>query len=332
MNFQPWALQTFEGAMSQINSIILYLTSCPDYDDEQADPIICLADLLDALVEGLGPNFAELLASSKQYGEHFLNMLRTLTSHDVDGVRMSAFAIMGDIAQKCPVVIQDCLGELLVEAISCIDPMYPGVCNNAVWAIGEVCAKCRGNPSPMQPYANDIVQKLIVLLMGSQYSDDSSYGMPIQGLAENASSAMGRLSLVDPSFVTQDLSRFLSGWCDGMAKISDLTEKRDAFEGFFAAIQSKPEIIGSSPNLLNDFTGILFAIVSWYLPTDNYSADVLHGSYDFQPLPVELDDFNHKIQIFVRGLKELVGEERWVELQKHMPVNVRRLLRDNYGL
>ena len=161
MNFQPWSLETFENAMSTINVAMLSLT-VDVYADEEADPMVCAIDILDGLVEGLGPNFAELLSSSAQYKDNFLTVLKTLVSHDVEGVRMSAFALMGDIAIHCPVVLQDAMTELINDAILCIDPTFPSVCNNAVWAIGEILVKCVGNPAAIQPFASEILQNLIL--------------------------------------------------------------------------------------------------------------------------------------------------------------------------
>ena len=187
------------------------MTVTDDFDDEEADPIIGATDLLDALAEGLGYNFQALVSSSQKYGQHFLSVLNHLAGHEVSGIRMSAFALMGDVAKNCPVVIQDGLGELLEEAIANIDSFHPSICNNAVWAIGEVCVKCNGNPDALQRYAPEIMENLITLLMGPAYSEDGN-GYSTKGLSENAASTMGRLAKVNPAFVTNDLHRFLQGW------------------------------------------------------------------------------------------------------------------------
>jgi hypothetical protein len=59
LNYQPWALETFEMAMSTIEActIILHEDNLGDVNKEMTDPIICSVDLIDGLVEGLGPNF-----------------------------------------------------------------------------------------------------------------------------------------------------------------------------------------------------------------------------------------------------------------------------------
>lgn len=208
MSVQPWALEIFETSMATINAAIMIL-SATNYTDEEADPLVCAADTLDGLVEGLGANFAELVMSSVQYSAHFLTVLLTLVGHDVDSVRMSAFALMGDIARHCPQVMQHGMGELISEAVCCIDPTYPSVCNNAVWALGEVFVRCEGNAAALQPYANEVVQMLISLIMGQGFNEENG---PLHGLEENASTAMGRLAKVNAQFVAADLPRFLNAW------------------------------------------------------------------------------------------------------------------------
>lgn len=332
MNYQPWALETFNDAMCTIESCTMILSaSAGDIEDEEADSIVCAADLIDGLVEGLGANFATLVSSSAQYGEHFLSVLHGLTGHEVAGVRMSAFAIVGDLARQAPALIEAGLPQLLTEAVSCIDPMYPSVCNNAVWAIGEVCVRCGDNPTPLQPFSEGIVQNLISLLMGNAV-DSSGRVVSIPGLAENAATTMGRLAKVDANFVARDLPRFLMGWCDGMAKISDSTERRDAFEGFILSIRANPQSIQTaSKNVGDAVTGILFAVVSWHLPTD-MSADLFDGQYNFRPFPPENAELGTALVKLLHDLKTSLGDETWGEVQSQMPVNVRRLMREAYQL
>jgi len=209
VNIQPFALEFFENSMLTIEMCTISLVS-GQYDMDDADPIVCATDLLDGLVEGLGNNFSTLVSSSIKYGHAFVNVLKTLIGHDVSAVRMSAFALLGDLAKYSPSVIQDGITEFIHEAIYNIDPSYPLICNNAVWALGEICVKCRGNPLILEPFAADIVQNLIVVLMNSNYEDED--GVTATGLAENAATTLGRLAIVNPTFVTRDVTRCLISW------------------------------------------------------------------------------------------------------------------------
>ena len=211
-NFQPWALQVFDKCMSTIEKCRLsHVVARNAYDDlreEDFDHVVCCSDVIDGLVEGLGENFCSLLQSSK-YHLQFLSMLHSLCSDEVPGVRTSAFAMLGDISRNCPSVIETALTDLLQDAIESIDPLHPSVCNNATWAIGEICVRCGKNPSVIAPLANRVLEKLVPLVMGNSVNSNKS---TITGLTENAAATIGRLARLDPLFLRDDLVRFLPGW------------------------------------------------------------------------------------------------------------------------
>jgi len=328
-NYQPYALETFEKAMAMIEAVTLHLTASGEAieNEEDADLIICAADVIDGLVEGLGNNFPSLLNSSTRYGQVFNNMLLGLIRHEVAGVRMSAFAIVGDLARNAPSVMETALLDLLKDSISNLDPTHASVCNNAVWAIGEVCLRCVGNPAPLEPVAQDLVQSLISLLMGNGLS---SGGIGIAGLAENSATAAGRLALVNPNFVASDLPRFLLGWCDGMARITDPSERRDAFQGFIQTVYANPNAIQSATAKPADaISSILFAIVSWHMPDDPDAADRI-ASVNFQPFPPAEAALGEALKKLLHDIKVSAGEETWRSVENQLPVNVRKLLCDVY--
>merc|ERR1712157_173396 len=126
---------------------------------------------------------------------------------------MSAFALLGDFARHCPNALlshENYLVCLLKELVTSIyNPMHASVCNNAVWAMGEIalqCSKRQSGAAVLQPYVKEVVQSLIPLLMGN------NGGVVIPGIAENAACCMGRLAKVDVNFILRDLPRFFSGW------------------------------------------------------------------------------------------------------------------------
>lgn len=331
MNFQPYALETFENAMAVIEQMQLVLATADRVEEEEADPIICAVDLLDGLCEGLGVNFVALVSSSARYAQHFTTVLHTLCKHQVGGVRMSALALLGDLARNAPALILPALPQLLQEAIANLQPttssMHSSLCNNAVWAIGEICVQCGQNSAPIAPFANSLVQELISLLEG---------GTSIPGLPENSAACVGRLANVNPNFVAPDLPRFLVGWCEGMAKIVDPTERRDAFTGFCNAVYANPQAINeSSSGAVGAISAILFAIVSWHVPQDHEAAethDFLSGEYGFQAFPQTEAELGNRLLQLLRDIRTSVGEDLWQRVEGHLPVNVRRLLRETYQM
>lgn len=337
LNYQPYALETFDNAMGMIEQMQLILATTDTAAEEDADPMICAIDLLDGLCEGLGVNFVALVSSSTRYSQHFTSVLHALCKHDSLGVRMSALALLGDLARNAPSLIEPALPELVQEALANVEPHMHSVesslCNNAVWAIGEICVQCGKNPLPLQPFAPILMQKLIALLMGN--GTDHLTGVP--GLAENAAACVGRLANVDPALVAPELPRFLLGWCDGMAKIVDPTERRDAFNGFCNAIYANPQAIHQvATNPADAISSILFALVSWHVPSETDAEEAenfLMGDYKgFQPFPPTEGELQARLSRLIVDIHTSVGEDVWKRVETQLPVNVRRLLRETYQL
>jgi transportin-1 len=347
-NFQPYALECFEIAMCTIESVQLTLATTDGgviENEEDVDPIVCAADLLDGLVEGMTESFPMLVSSSQRYGQHFLSVLHALCQHEIASVRMSALAIVGDLARNAPTLLEPALPQLLQEAVQCMDPIQPSVCGNAVWAIGEICVRCQGHAQLLEPFAPALLQNLISLLVGN--GPGGGGGVDIPGLTENAAACAGRLAKVNPNFVAPELHRFLLGWCDGMAKVVDPTERRDAFEGFIAAVYANPIAIQHATgarSVPDAIASILFAICTWHVPSSNGNgmesscADdddqvaLLQGAYNFRPFPPTEAALGAALVRLVQDMKVSAGEETWHVVQKSLPVNVRRLLRENYQM
>jgi hypothetical protein len=364
MNFQAYALHSFESAMCVIEMVTLQLATMGDgkiENEEYYDPVICATDLIDGLVEGLGSNFIGLLNSSLRYGQHFLAVLHSLCRHEIAGARMSALALLvraclerlirrmvvvpqfgnrssqlslvqGDLAKNTPALLEPAIAQLLQEAVANIDPIQPSVCSNAVWAVGEICVRCHGNPGLVAPLAPTLIQNLLSLLVGNGVHGDG--GSSIPGLVENAASCLGRLAKVNPLLVAPDFPRLLVGWCSGMAKITDPVERRDAFEGFVLVVYVNPNAIReATANVAEAIVAIVFAILSWHLPSDlpKESTSLLTGEYSFRPFPTTEVELGKSLAQLMYDMKNAVGDEAWQSVLKELPVNVRRLFREAYN-
>ena len=137
-------------------------------------------------------------------------------------------------------------------------------------------------------------------------------------------------------FIAADLHRFLCGWCDGLGKIRDPSERHDAFTGFVQAIYANPQAIGhASGNVIDSMVSILFAILTWHipedLPDDSYKK-ILTDKYRFVPFPVSEAELGAALVKLVQDMKQSVGENEWQIVTKRLPVNVRKLFREIYNL
>ena len=60
--------------------------------------------------------------------------------------------------------------------------------------------------------------------------------------------------------------------------------------------------------------------------------DFLVGEYGFQPFPATETELAQQLTKLIHDIKSSVGEDTWKTVQNHLPVNVRRLLREAYQL
>jgi hypothetical protein len=153
------------------------------------------------------------------------------------------------------------------------------------------------------------------------------------GMAENAATAMGRLARVNPNFVAPEMGRFLQGWCTAMSRVSNSVERRDAFMGFVASLRANPQSIQSAgADVPDTISSILFAVVSWHIAQDDMSTDLLNGAYGFQPFPPEFGDLLNALRQLLHDIKTSVGQACWSTVVGQMPVNVKRLMAEVYGI
>lgn len=169
--------------------------------------------------------------------------------------------------------------------------------------------------------------------MGNQSATSASCTVSIPGLAENAAATVGRLARIDPGFVQADLPRFIVGWCEGIAKVSDIRERREAFEGLILALLANPHAILSAPNRAAVFTAFVFAIVSWHIPVDErgiklLTADMLQGPYTFQPFPVEDAELGNALRQLFTQMRSTLGLD--FDVVANLPPNVQRLIAEYY--
>jgi hypothetical protein len=81
-----------------------------------------------------------------------------------------------------------------------LNPEYISVCNNAIWAIGEIAIQYG---SDMSQYVGIILEPLIEII-NRQYTPKT--------LMENTAITIGRIGLVCPNQVSPYLQSFIRAW------------------------------------------------------------------------------------------------------------------------
>ena len=132
-----------------------------------------------------------------------------------------------------------------------LNPSFISVCNNATWAIGELCVQLAGE---MKPYSQ--------LVLGQLIENINRPGTP-KTLLENTAITIGRLGMVCPEEVAPYLPQFICMWCNTLRNIRDNEEKDSAFRGICAMISINPS------GVLQHFMFLCDAIASWSHPKDD---------------------------------------------------------------
>jgi len=290
----------------------------------------------------------------------FLNLLHGSIKFFSPGVRMSALALLGDLAKYAPSTIAAGFGELVTVAITCAtDFKNPMACNNALWSIGEMCKKCQGSEggrSTVEPYAERLVGVLKAFILGGTNTNGLVFP---NGILENASVTLGRLAAVDPRYLSNVVEKegFVGLWSVGLLKnIGDVWEKADGYNGLLACLGGGR--LGAVLNGDNcgpsNVSGLLIAISGWHV-CPNYKEGgegdeggglsectiaVLHSvNYMFREFPVSIGgggevpvlvELRGNLRSLVLEVMKLCGEVEWAKLKNRLPKNVLRLLEEQY--
>lgn len=105
------------------------------YDAPDKDFMVVSLDLLSGIVEGLGSSIEPLVANSSV----LLRLLHECMRDPQPEVRQSSFALLGDLTKACFQHLKPYIADFMVILAVNLNPDYISVCNNAIWAIGEIC-------------------------------------------------------------------------------------------------------------------------------------------------------------------------------------------------
>ncbi|CAF1280741.1 unnamed protein product [Adineta steineri] len=252
------------------------------------DFMIVALDLLSGLAEGLGSNIDTLVERS-----NLLTLLERCAQDSMAEVRQSSFALLGDLTKACFHHVRKHLNFFLPLLTQNLNPQHVSVCNNAIWAIGEIAVQIG---SEIQPFVSVILESLILIVNRNNTP---------KTLLENTAITIGRLGLVCPNDVSSQLARFIRPWCVALRNIRDNDEKDSAFRGICNMIILNPLGVTS------EFIYVCDAIASWEKP------------------PVEL---HAKFRDILQSFKQEFGNEQWKQLTDRFPLPLKQRLQVHYGV
>jgi len=212
---------------------------------------------------------------------------------NVAEVRQSSFALLGDLTKACFENVNAYLNEFMQILSMNLNPEYISVCNNAIWAIGEIAMQAGAD---MAQYVGILLEPLIEIINRAETP---------KTLLENTAITIGRIGLVCPQLVSPYLQSFIRVWCQSLRSIRDNDEKDSAFRGICHLISLNPS------GVVNDFVFFCDAIASWNNPKP------------------DLKEMFFKI---LNGFKQQVGEENWKQFFDQVPAQLKQRLTTLYGV
>jgi len=143
--FLPYAGPVFNRCNNLIHHSLLQYQQYqqnPDLDEPDKSFLVVALDLLSGLTQGLGMALESLIVNSQP---HLLSLLTVCLKHPQAPVRQSAYALVGDMAMSCFVLLRPHMPGIMGELILQLDPEpkveFISASNNAAWSVGEVALR-----------------------------------------------------------------------------------------------------------------------------------------------------------------------------------------------
>ncbi|PIO58403.1 HEAT repeat protein, partial [Teladorsagia circumcincta] len=187
------------------------------------DYLIVALDLLSGLAESLGAHIEPLVGRNE-----VLQLLSLCAVDPTPEVRQSSFALLGDLTKACWHHIKPYTQTFIPILAMNFDPSHISVCNNAIWAFGEMSLKMGAE---MRQYVLSILPHLIRVM--NQKDGQRT-------LLENTAITIGRLGTYCAEEVAPHLVTFIRPACFSLRNIRDNAEKESAFRGICYMINLNP--------------------------------------------------------------------------------------------
>ncbi|PJF16863.1 hypothetical protein PSACC_03332 [Paramicrosporidium saccamoebae] len=217
-------------AMAETTLKAVVLVASPDTEIDFDFCIVAL-DLIGALVQGLGPALCPLLSTVR-----LDTILQRCCTEPRPQMRQAAFALVGDLAEKCSEVLKpEFVLDTLIPAIAAhMDPLRDtathGSANNAVWALGEL-VQCGRFPQ-IAP---------VVINLGDSLCQLLTYTNVHTSYLENVAVCLGRCLIIAPPPMA--LGAVLPRWAQMIALDTDIDECQSAWLPMVAMLHRHSDLL-----------------------------------------------------------------------------------------
>ncbi|CAD5215211.1 unnamed protein product [Bursaphelenchus xylophilus] len=300
MAFMPYCEPVYQRCISLINSTLQQVilessnqASNPNLNgnvqpEADKDFLVVALDLISELCEGIGTNIMPIVERS-----NLVQLALYCANDSSKEVRQSSFALVGDLVKACFPLIANEIQHVMPVLMNNLDPQNVSVCNNAIWAMGEIALKIGEH---MNQYASLIVLPLVEVINRDRVT---------RTLLENTAITLGRLGLHCAPTLAPHLNSFIRPWCLALRNIRDNDEKESAFRGICIVIRHNPQ--GVIPN----FVFFCDALASWTNPSPDLRQIFREILLDFQ---------------------RQVGTDIWTQFVAQFPETLSSRLRNLYEL
>uniref|UniRef100_A0A1I8F0A0 Importin N-terminal domain-containing protein n=1 Tax=Wuchereria bancrofti TaxID=6293 RepID=A0A1I8F0A0_WUCBA len=290
--FLPYCEPVFQRCTALIGRCLqqsqLAMERPAEYDMPDKDFLIVALDLLSGLAEGLAEHIDSLVGPSQ-----IIALVYQCSMDSSAEVRQSSFALLGDLSKACYHYLQPHINIFLPILAQNLDPDSISVCNNSIWAIGEIAMKMGES---MRPHVLGLLPALIIVMNREKGP---------KTLLENTAITLGRLGISCANEVAPFLPQFIRPWCLALRNIRDNEEKESAFRGLCNMINLNPA------GVLAEFIFLCDAIASWNNP---------------QP---ELKMMFSRI---LHGFRQQVGDLNWTAFTSQFPAPLKQRLANQYDV
>lgn len=201
-----------------------------------------ISSSLDVISSIIG-SMQEQIAPLAEKG-NLISMVMSFMEDNDDVVRQSAFSVLGDLAQHCFQSIRPHVKQFVHLCVKYMNIEYPSVCNNTIWALGEMIVK---DGDEIKVYAEAIFPMLTSFI--------SQTRLP-PGIRENSTIVICRFCLFAPETVSLAKDYF-GVLCVNVGKLSDGLEKQQSARGLCQILNKEPSVFPAA------FPQFAVMVASW---------------------------------------------------------------------
>ncbi|CAD6192567.1 unnamed protein product [Caenorhabditis auriculariae] len=293
MSFLPYSLPVYNRCVNLVRRCVhqaqMHAQRPLEIEAPETDFMIVALDLLSGLAESLPEHIEQLVE-----GSGIIELLLFCSVDPLPEVRQSCFALLGDLVKTCFSQIKPQTNTFVCVLAQNLDPSKVSVCNNAIWALGELVLKMGGE---IKPFIPQFLEQLIGVV---NYQPTAQ-----RTLVENTAITIGRLGQQCAEDTAAFLQRFIRNVCLSLRNVKDNADKESAFIGLCQMINLNPT------GVLPDFIFWCDAVVSWQTPKP------------------ELKEMFARIFM---AFREQVGVENWNLFTAQFPTALRERLFEFYGI